>query len=158
MAPHNRKKGRRYKTFRPRPSSCSCFSCHLHLSPVEGGLDKVPGVLEDGRLALVFREDRIEHELLRPVVAFHLHRRLVQEADGSLAVLIQLVPVFFFFCVTRTHTSIKSISWFGPVFVCASHIRTRQSSQFSWVRSVLIYHIYADPAQSITTAAEESVT
>ena len=40
---------------------------------------------------MVPREHRVEQELLVPVMAFHLDRCLVQEANGSLTILIQLI-------------------------------------------------------------------
>lgn len=75
-----------------------CF-CLLELetdSPVEGGLYEVPGVLENVGLTLVLGKDRVEHELLGPVVPVHLDGGVVHETDGPLAVLVDLVPYFFF--------------------------------------------------------------
>ncbi len=60
-------------------------------SPVEGRLDKVPGVFKDIGLAMCLGEDRVEHKLLRSVLTVHLHRRLVDETNGSLAVLVHFV-------------------------------------------------------------------
>lgn len=60
--------------------------------PVKSGLYEVSGILENFLLALVFRKDRVEHELLRPVMPIHLDRCFVYEANSPPAVLIQLVP------------------------------------------------------------------
>lgn len=74
-------------------STASPLKLHgVCVSPVECRLHKIPGVFEDVGLAVSLGEDRVEHELLRPVLAVHLDRRLVDEANGSLAVLVNLVP------------------------------------------------------------------
>lgn len=65
---------------------------HTKVSPIERGLNEVPGVFEDVFLAVFLGEDRVKHELLRSVLAVHLDGRLVYEADGPLAVLVDLVP------------------------------------------------------------------
>lgn len=60
-------------------------------SPIECRLNEVPGVLKDVFLAMFLGEDRVEHKLLRPVVAVHLDGGLVHEANGPLTVLVDFI-------------------------------------------------------------------